>query len=41
MHESVVINRTYKDRLFKIIFGDKKELLILYNALTGYVFYIR
>ena len=35
MHESVVINRTYKDRLFKIIFGDKKELLILYNALTG------
>ena len=35
MLESVTINRTYKDRLFKIIFEDKKELLSLYNALTG------
>ena len=35
MQESVSINRTYKDRLFKIIFEDKKELLSLYNALTG------
>ena len=35
MQESVTINRTYKDRLFKIIFGGKKELLSLYNALTG------
>ena len=35
MQESVTINRTYKDRLFKIIFEDKKELLSLYNALTG------
>ena len=26
MQESVTINRTYKDRLFKIIFEDKKEL---------------
>ena len=33
MQESVSINRTYKDRLFKI--EDKKELLSLYNALTG------
>ena len=35
MQESVTINRTYKDRLFKIIFEDKKKLLSLYNALTG------
>ena len=35
MQESVTINRTYKDRLFKIIFEGKKELLSLYNALTG------
>ena len=35
MQESVTINRTYKDRLFKIIFEDKKELLSLYNALTS------
>ena len=35
MLESVTINRSYKDRLFKIIFEDKKELLSLYNALTG------
>lgn len=35
MEESVTVNRTYKDRLFKIIFEDKKELLNLYNALTG------
>ena len=35
MQESVTIYRTYKDRLFKIIFEDKKELLSLYNALTG------
>jgi len=35
MQESVTINRSYKDRLFKIIFEDKKELLSLYNALTG------
>ena len=28
----VFINRTYKDRLFKMIFHDKKELLELYNA---------
>ena len=35
MQESVTINRSYKDRLFKIIFEDKKVLLSLYNALTG------
>ena len=28
MQESVSINRTYKDRLFKIIFEDKKRTII-------------
>ena len=35
MIENVTVNRTYKDRLFKIIFEDRKEVLSLYNALTG------
>lgn len=29
------INRNYKDRLFRFIFNDKKELLDLYNAING------
>ena len=28
-------NRKYKDRLFKKVFGTKKDLLELYNALNG------
>ena len=28
-------NRLYKDRLFKLIFNDKTELLKLYNAING------
>ena len=32
---SVAPNRTYKSRLFIMIFEDKKELLELYNAMTG------
>lgn len=28
------INREYKDRLFKLIFRSKKDLLELYNALN-------
>ena len=28
-------NRLYKDRLFKMIFNDKTELLKLYNAING------
>ena len=28
-------NRLYKDRLYKMIFNDKKELLNLYNAING------
>ncbi len=29
------INRKYKDRLFRFIFQDKKDLLDLYNAING------
>ena len=29
------INRKYKDRVFRIIFRDKKELLELYNAVNN------
>lgn len=27
--------RKYKDRMFRMIFNDKKELLSLYNAVSG------
>ena len=31
-----VVNREYKDSLFKIVFGDSKEnALALYNAING------
>ena len=29
------VNKKYKDRLFRFIFKEKKELLPLYNALNG------
>lgn len=29
------INRQFKDRLFKLVFGTKKDLLNLYNAING------
>ena len=29
------INRRYKDRLFRFLFRDKKDLLELYNAING------
>ena len=29
------INREYKDRLFRFVFRDKKDLLELYNAING------
>ena len=29
------INRRYKDRLFRFLFRDKKDLLELYNAVNG------
>lgn len=33
--EISLVNRQHKDKLFRIIFNDKKELLGLYNALSG------
>ena len=32
---SLPVNRIYKDRLYKMIFNDKSELLKLYNAING------
>ena len=32
---SLPVNRIYKDRLYKVIFNDKSELLKLYNAING------
>lgn len=28
------VNREYKDRLFKLVFREKKDLLQLYNAIN-------
>ena len=30
-----MINRQFKDRLFKLVFVTKKDLLNLYNAIKG------
>ena len=29
------VNRKYKDRLFRLVFEDKRDLLDLYNAVNG------
>lgn len=29
------VNRQYKDRLFRMVFRNKKDLLELYNAMNG------
>lgn len=29
------VRRTHKDRLFRLVFQDKKDLLSLYNAVNG------
>ena len=34
-NENVTVNREHKDRLFKIIFQEKEDLLSLYNAING------
>ena len=34
-HTNPAPNRTYKSRMFEMIFSDKKELLELYNAING------
>lgn len=33
--DAPVTARTYKDRIFRMIFDDRKELLMLYNAMNG------
>lgn len=33
--KDVPTQRNYKDRLFRMIFKEKKELLSLYNAMNG------
>lgn len=34
-NEKVTVNREYKDRLFKLVFREKKDLLELYNAVNN------
>lgn len=34
MEEAAPVYRTYKDRVFRLLFNDKKRLLTLYNALN-------
>ena len=33
--EYPIANRNYKDRLFRFVFNNKKDLLDLYNAING------
>ncbi|WP_346708817.1 hypothetical protein [Massilistercora timonensis] len=33
--EYPIANRNYKDRLFRFVFNNKKDLLDLYNAISG------
>lgn len=35
MKQDVIVNRKHKDRLFRFIFNNPKELLSLYNAMNG------
>ena len=34
-NQEIFVNRSYKDRLFRFIFREKKDLLELYNAVNG------
>ena len=34
-NERNCVNREYKDRLFKLVFREKEDLLQLYNAVNG------
>lgn len=34
MTRNKLVNREYKDRLFKLVFREKKDLLELYNAIN-------
>ena len=33
--DKIKVNRTHKDKLFRLIFNNKKDLLQLYNAVNG------
>ena len=33
--QQIKLNRNYKDRLFRLAFQEKKDLLDLYNAVSG------
>lgn len=33
--QNITVNRQYKDRLFKLIFKEKEDLLELYNAVNN------
>lgn len=35
MTKPTTVNRIYKDRLFRFVFNNKKDLLSLYNAING------
>ncbi|MBM6948422.1 hypothetical protein H6A20_07095, partial [Mordavella massiliensis] len=35
MNDALPVNRTFKSTLFIMLFEDKKNLLELYNAITG------
>lgn len=39
MDQLPIVNRTYKDTLFRMIFREKRNLLQLYNALNGTNYY--
>lgn len=34
-NKELTVNRTFKSRIFAMLYRDKKELLDLYNAVTG------
>lgn len=34
-NNEITVNRTFKSRIFTMLYRDKKELLDLYNAVTG------
>lgn len=34
-NNEITVNRTFKSRIFTMLYRDKKELLDLYNTVTG------
>ena len=33
--DQLMVNRNYKDTIFRMLFSDRKNLLSLYNAING------